>query len=79
MKTPYEAIRSMITLSHMQRKVVRKMVEGFSATEAAEKLGITLNTIRVHWRSVYSKLGITCREEMFALILKHMLKKEKKE
>jgi len=72
-RTPYQAISRFVTLSHTQRKILRIMSRGFTVDGIAEELGISRHTVRTHYRTIYKRLGVTCREEVFALILKHMM------
>lgn len=61
-------------LSNAERNVFNLYLEGYSAQEIADKLFISINTVKSHNRRIYTKLEISSRKEL--LIYAKMLKKE---
>ena len=53
-------------LSTQEQKVFELMHQGLSNKEIAEKLFISLSTVKSHINTIYSKLGITSRKEISA-------------
>lgn len=65
------------TLSKAERTVFDLYVEGFSAPEIAERLHVTIHTIKSHNRRIYAKLNISSRKELLLFI--NMMRPENKE
>jgi DNA-binding CsgD family transcriptional regulator len=57
-------------LTARELEVGRMMLSGCSSKEIARKLSISSETVRVHRKHIYSKLGIKSQSELFALFLK---------
>lgn len=55
-------------LTPSEVEVVKLLIAGQRAEEAATSLGISLETVRTHIRRAYVKLGINSREQLFALL-----------
>ena len=53
-------------LSDREIEVLRLMADGLKYKEIAEKLVISLNTIRHHTRNIYGKLGVSSRAQAVA-------------
>jgi LuxR family maltose regulon positive regulatory protein len=53
-------------LSERELEVLRLMAEGYKYKEIAERLVISLNTVRHHTRNVYSKLSVNNRAQAIA-------------
>ncbi len=51
-------------LSKREQDVVRLVVDGFSNREIADKLFLSLETIRWYIKEIYSKLDVHSREEL---------------
>jgi LuxR family maltose regulon positive regulatory protein len=45
-------------LSEREIEVLQLIAEGLSRQEVAEKLFLSLNTVKTHARNIYSKLGV---------------------
>lgn len=60
-------------LTPSEARVVRLLVEGLRLDEAADRLGIAVQTARTHIRRSYLKLRVNSREEMFAKVLPYRL------
>jgi LuxR family maltose regulon positive regulatory protein len=50
-------------LSEREIEVLRLMAEGFKYKEIAERLVITINTVRHHTRNLYGKLEVNNRTQ----------------
>ncbi len=53
-------------LSAREVEVVRLMVEGLTYNDIAQRLVISVNTVRYHVKGLYSKLGVSSRAEAIA-------------
>ena len=62
-----ERISAEYGLTPREADVVRYVSQGYSLKRAAELLGVTINTVRTHMRSVYAKLGIHDRQQLIEL------------
>ncbi len=56
-------------LSARELEVGRLMLSGCSNKEIARKLAISVETVKVHRKHMYSKLGIKSQSELFSLFL----------
>ncbi|MBR6625753.1 MAG: helix-turn-helix transcriptional regulator, partial [Mailhella sp.] len=65
------------TLSKAEKAVFDLYVEGFSAPEIAERLHVTIHTVKSHNRRIYAKLNISSRKELLLFI--NMMKPEDKD
>lgn len=50
-------------LSERELEVLQLIADGLTNPEIASKLYLTLNTVKVHSRNIYSKLGVSNRTE----------------
>ncbi|MCV9389420.1 tetratricopeptide repeat protein [Reichenbachiella ulvae] len=57
-------------LTEREFEVFKLGVEGKSNTEIADKLFISVNTVKFHLRNSYSKMGVSNRKEAFQQIVK---------
>lgn len=57
------------TLTARELDVARLMLSGCSGKEIARKLSISTETVKVHRKHIYGKLGIKSQSELFALFL----------
>jgi DNA-binding CsgD family transcriptional regulator len=57
------------TLSARELEVGRFMLSGYSSKEIARKLGISVETIKVHRKHLYAKLNINSQQELFYLFM----------
>lgn len=55
-------------LSQTEKIVLRLLLKGLTERRAAEELGRSHNTIHVHTRNIYRKLGVNSRKMLFQLI-----------
>jgi len=57
-------------LSAQELRVVAALAQGLSYSEAAQQLGVTINTVRTYIRSIYEKLHVHTRAEAVAKALR---------
>ncbi|HBX54073.1 helix-turn-helix transcriptional regulator [Pseudomonas sp. UBA2684] len=57
------------SLTARELEVGQLMLSGCSSKEIARKLAISAETVKVHRKHIYSKLGIKSQSELFALFL----------
>ncbi len=62
-----------IPLTDREQDVLTIIAKGYNATEAAEMLGLTRNTVKSYVKTIYAKLGISSRAEATAEALKRQL------
>ncbi|MFV8783921.1 LuxR C-terminal-related transcriptional regulator [Microbulbifer sp. SA54] len=56
-------------LTGRERNVLGLILQGYSSRVAAERLGITVETLRRHRKNIYRKLDIGSQNELFSLFL----------
>lgn len=56
-------------LTRREQEVSRYILRGHSSDSIAEALGITVATVKIHRRNIYSKLRISSQSELFALFI----------
>ena len=57
-------------LAHREREVLEMILDNKKRKEIAAELHLSENTVKTYTRTLYLKLGVTCREELYALLLK---------
>ena len=62
------AIERLFRLTRRQRDVLALLVSGVAAETLADELDITVDNARTHIRTIYQKLGVKSREELFAKV-----------
>jgi ATP/maltotriose-dependent transcriptional regulator MalT len=69
---PQSATNQTLTepLSKRELEVLRLVADGLSNAEIAQKLFLTVGTVKVHTRSIYGKLGVNSRTQAVALAQK---------
>jgi DNA-binding CsgD family transcriptional regulator len=60
-----DALRKLCTLSEREQQVLGYIMQGCTLPQVAEKLFISLNTVKTHGSSIYRKLGVNSRQELF--------------
>jgi DNA-binding CsgD family transcriptional regulator len=58
-------------LTKVEKKIAGQLIRGRTAAEIAIENGSALLTVRTHIKRIYSKMGVNCREKMFAQIIGH--------
>lgn len=53
-------------LTRREREVVLELAKGSTAREIARANGSSVLTVRTHIKRAYAKMGVNCREKMFA-------------
>ncbi|HWE48095.1 MAG TPA: helix-turn-helix transcriptional regulator [Caulobacteraceae bacterium] len=56
-------------LTNAEQLIVRRLMQGWSATDVADDLGAALLTVRTHIKRAYAKLGVHSKEQLFAKLL----------
>lgn len=62
--------RTGVRLTEREVETVRLILQGFSGKAIAQRLGISPETVKVHRRNLYHKLGVAGHAELFALLLR---------
>jgi DNA-binding CsgD family transcriptional regulator len=65
----YEILRQLFDLTPAEASVASRLAEGLSLEEAANDLDVSLNTVRAHLRSIFSKNGITRQTHLVRMLL----------
>ncbi len=60
-------------LTPHEMRILRLLVEGHHYQTAADELGVTVNTVRFHLRSIYEKLQVHSKSEAVAKALRERL------
>ena len=55
-----------------EREVLELLLRGYGADTSAERLDISLETVRRHRKSIYKKLDVSCQADLFALFINSM-------
>lgn len=55
-------------LSVTEKAVLKLLMRGMTERAAAEELGRSPNTVHVHVRNIYRKLGVSSRKMLFKLV-----------
>ncbi len=63
-----EFMENIKTLSPSERAVFDLYAEGYTPKQAAEKLFVSINTIKTHNKRIYMKLNVASREELLLYI-----------
>ena len=56
-------------LCSREREILELILQNMKRKDIATKLFLSENTIKTYTRTLYSKLGVTCREELYSLLL----------
>lgn len=59
-------------VSHREQEVLELMLRGYSTQSSAERLHISLETVRRHRKSIYKKLDVSSQTDLFALFINAM-------
>jgi LuxR family maltose regulon positive regulatory protein len=60
---PTSSTSALALLSERERDVFEQLRTTLTTLEIAERLGVSVNTVKTHQRSIYRKLGVTSRRE----------------
>lgn len=61
------------TLSAQQRCVLRHLIDGKSSRQIADATGLSPNTVRSYLKTIYRRLGVSCRAEATSVVLRRGL------
>ena len=64
-------VKSGETVSAREREILEFILNNRKRREIAEELHLSENTVKTYTRTLYSKLGVGCREELYALLLQN--------
>ena len=67
--TPWAKVSREYGMSPRETQVSVLMCKGFCGPEIAGHLGITAGTVKVHLRTIYHKMSVTCRERAIVKLL----------
>lgn len=70
---PDDAVLTSPGLTHRESDVLCFLTKGFTSTQIARELVISLSTVNTHIRSIYNKLGVTSRSAATRYALEHHL------
>jgi DNA-binding CsgD family transcriptional regulator len=56
-------------VSEREQEVLELLLRGYGADTSAEKLSISLETVRRHRKSIYKKLDVNSQADLFALFI----------
>ncbi|NBB09771.1 LuxR C-terminal-related transcriptional regulator [Pseudomonas sp. SLFW] len=68
----FEQFYDIYHLSPRERQLVEKTLRGYSMPVIAQKLDLSLGTVRNYKQRLYAKLDITSEREIFSLFMMHM-------
>lgn len=66
-------VRELERLTPYELRILKLLADGISYGAAAQNLGISVNTVRFHIRSIYEKLHVHSKSEAVAKALRHRL------
>jgi DNA-binding CsgD family transcriptional regulator len=66
-------LASAFGFSMAEARVLERLVEGCSVVEAADELQLSVGTVRVHLRNMFSKLGGGRQSDLIRQVLSHPL------
>jgi DNA-binding CsgD family transcriptional regulator/PAS domain-containing protein len=67
---PAGALRELFDFTPAETRVAQALLEGCSLRDAADRLGVTVFTVRGHLANIFAKTGVNRQSELVALMLK---------
>jgi DNA-binding NarL/FixJ family response regulator len=64
----YATLQQKFSFTQGEFEVMKHVWEGHTNQQVAEKLGVSLNTIKTHLKSIFSKMDVKARSEAIAVI-----------
>jgi len=58
------------TLAPREREVLELILQYKKRKEIAEIMYVSESSVKLYTRTLYSKLGVSCREELYAILVK---------
>jgi DNA-binding NarL/FixJ family response regulator len=68
-QAPEQFVARLFGLTKSEAALATQLANGFSLTEAADKLGLTESSVRTYSKKIFSKLGVSRQAELVRLIL----------
>jgi DNA-binding CsgD family transcriptional regulator len=68
-KSPLDSLRADFDLTKREAEIAEAILAGHSSKSAARSLAIASETVKVHRKHLYAKLGIASQGELFSLFL----------
>jgi DNA-binding CsgD family transcriptional regulator len=72
-RSSFPDLATAFQLTVREERVLRQMLEGRTATDIAEQLSLSIETVRSHIRNLYAKIGVSSRELLFAKVQPYRL------
>lgn len=69
----YRDLQTVFGLTQAEHRVVLEMLAGKTVTIIAGKLNLSVGTVRTHVKRLYSKIGVTSREELLGRLAPYRL------
>lgn len=69
-RSPEQELRALFGLTYAEARVATTIFEGLSMREAADQLGVALNTVRFQLARVYEKTGVTRQAELVKMMMR---------
>ena len=69
-RLPEQKLRDLFALTPAETRVTLALFEGFNPQEAAENLGISFHTVRVHLARIFEKTGVHRQTELVRLMMR---------
>lgn len=69
-RLPEQRIRELFDLTRAEARIAMALFEGARAGEAADALGISVNTAKVHIARIFEKTGVNRQAELVALMMR---------
>jgi DNA-binding CsgD family transcriptional regulator len=58
-------------LSHREREILEMIIAGKKRKDIADTMHLSENTVKTYTRTLYGKLNISCREELYEILLQN--------
>lgn len=64
---------SLFQLTHTERQVLALLAAGCERQQVADQMSISYNTVKMHCRNIYSKLGVSTQQDAINMALQYHL------
>ena len=58
-----------LRLTPSETRILHSLLNGHTVDQSADRLAVSVQTVRTHVRRIYAKLGVNSREHLFAAVL----------
>ena len=65
----------MTRLTEKEKDIVHRIIKGMSYNEISQELKISINTLKTHVKSIFSKYGVSSKSELNNRLIMHVKKK----